>query len=243
MPLARLERWFKNQNGSGAIPRRLLYDYGRRERRSYFVAMALGSIVGWCTAAPAYLLGKAADEVVVFYDYRAIVALSFAVMVIFTVKGFASYGSNVILARVSNRLAAELQRQAFDKLLVHGLAFYAQKHSSEFLHRVTRGSGAAVKTLETVVNAAGRDIPALIFLTALMVWQQPLLSIISFMTMPVAAIVIRGLVRRTRELAGAELRHTRAILETLQETLRGFKVVKSFTLEGAMQARIGKAIK
>jgi ATP-binding cassette subfamily B protein len=151
------------------------------------------------------------------------------------------YFSSLILARASNRMAADLQRQAFDKLLFHGLTYFSKKHSSEFLHRVTRGSAGAVGSLTTIVNA-GRDLLTLIGLVAVMVSQEPVLSVIGMITMPIAMLFIRGMVRRTRELANRELKDTRYILETLHETLRGLRVVKALSLEEVMQTRIRGAI-
>lgn len=239
--LSRLINWLANKAGDGRVSQRLLRDYGRQRVSSYVVAMGLGSITAACIAYTTYLLGTVVNQVYVERNFLAVVAISIGAIGLFTVKGLSTYFSNVILARASNRLAAELQRQAFDKLLVHGLAYFSKKHSSEFLHRVIRGSSGAVRSLSTIVNA-GRDVLTLIGLVAVMVFREPVLFIIGFITMPIAMLFIRGLVRRARELANREVRDTRYILETLHETLRGLRVVKAFTLEDVMQKRIRGAI-
>src|SRR6185295_7790805 len=176
----------------------------------------LGVITSGCIAATTFLFGTVVNQVYVNRNFPAVVMISIAAIVLFTAKGLSMYFSSIILARASNRMAADLQRQAFDKLLFHGLTYFSKKHSSEFLHRVTRGSAGAVKSLTTIVNA-GRDLLTLIFLVAVMVYREPILSIIGMISMPVAMLFIRGLVRRTRELANRELKDTRYILETLHE--------------------------
>lgn len=239
--LSQLVKWLTGKDGNASVPERLLRDYGRKRVSSYALAMGLGAITSWCIGATPLLLGTVVNQVYVERNFLAVVVVSIGAIGLFTVKGLSAYFSNVILSRASNRMSAELQQQAFDKLLVHGLTYFSEKHSSEFLHRVTRGSAGAVRLLSTTVNA-GRDLLTLIFLVAVMVYQEPMLSIIGFITMPIAMLFIRRLVRRTRELANHELRHTRYILETLHETLRGLRVVKAFTLEGTMQTRIQGAI-
>jgi ATP-binding cassette, subfamily B, bacterial MsbA len=242
MFLSRLAIWPKNKKDSVGVPQRLLRDYGRQALSSYVMAFGLCLVVAACPAATAYLFGTVVNKAYVNRDFPAVAMLSVAVIAIFAVKGLSLYWSGNILARVSSRMAAELQQRAFDKLLVHGLRYFARRHSSEFLHRVTRGSSAATKILSTIVNVVGKDVPMLIFLIAVMVVQEPLLSVIGMICMPVAILFVRGLVRRTREIAKRELKDARYILETLQETLRGLRVVKSFTLENEMQKRIHKSI-
>jgi ATP-binding cassette, subfamily B, bacterial MsbA len=242
MFLLRLVGWSAKKNGDVGVPQRLIRDYGRQSFPVYVLAFGLGLVAAACTSATAYLIGTVVNQAYISRDFPAIAMLSAAVIAIFAAKGLSVYWSGNILARVSNRMAAELQQQAFDKLLVHGLRYFAKKHSSEFLHRVTRGSSAAAKTLATLVNTLGRDLLTLIGLVVVMVVQEPILSIVGLISMPLAILFIRGLVRRTREIANRELKDTRYILETLQETLRGMRVVKSFTLEDRMRTRIQGSI-
>ena len=48
-----------------------------------------------------------------------------------------------MLSRIGNRIVADNQRAVFDKLLNEGLGFFADRHSSEFIARLTTGAAAA----------------------------------------------------------------------------------------------------
>src|SRR5262249_56951435 len=60
---------------------------------------------------------------------------------------------------------------------------------------------------------------------------------IAFVIAPPLGIVMRKLTRRVRTVAQNQWAGGARILETLQETLQGMRIVKAFTLEDAVRAR------
>jgi len=70
-------------------------------------------------------------------DVRGIVLLSLVTIAIFTIKGAATYGHTVILSKISNAILANNQRRLFAKLMSENIAFFSNRHSSEFLARLT----------------------------------------------------------------------------------------------------------
>jgi len=70
-----------------------------------------------------------------------------------------------------------------------------------------------------------------------MITQDPLMSMIAFVIAPPLGIVMRKLTRRVRTVAQNQWAGGARILETLQETLQGMRIVKAFTLEGTVRTR------
>jgi ATP-binding cassette subfamily B protein len=73
-------------------------------------------------------------------------------MAIFAVKGAATYGHAVILSRIGNRIIAENQQRMFDRLMRQSLGFFAARHSSEFLARLSTGANSATQVLNLLVT-------------------------------------------------------------------------------------------
>jgi subfamily B ATP-binding cassette protein MsbA len=130
----------------------------------------------------------------------------------------------------------------FDKLLNESLRYFADRHSSEFMARLTTGAAAASQTLTLLITAVGRDFLSLVFLVAVMVMQDPVMSLVSFVIAPPIIIVMRQLVRRARSVILKKYTSGVATLETLQEALQGIRIVKAFTLEDAMRERVQTSI-
>ena len=228
--------------GAAALIRRLVTEQGMAYWRRYAVAFTLMAVSAGTTAASAYLLGAVMNEAYVERSVRGIVILSFAIVVLFAIKGASTYGHSVILSKISNAILANNQRRLFAKLMRENVGFYAERHSSEFLARLTAGAQSVTQVLSLLINAVGRDLLSLIGLAAVMVIQDPWMSLFGLLVAPPALFAIRKLVRRIRNLAHVQFTGTSDILETMQESLQGIRTVKAFTLEETMQARIDKSI-
>ena len=228
--------------GAAALIRRLVTEQGMAYWRRYAVAFTLMAASAGTTAASAYLLGAVMNEAYVERSVRGIVILSFVIIVLFAIKGAATYGHSVILSKISNAILANNQRRLFAKLMRENVGFYSERHSSEFLARLTAGAQSVTQVLSLLINAVGRDLLSLIGLAAVMVIQDPWMSLFGLLVAPPALFAIRKLVRRIRNLAHVQFTGTTDILETMQESLQGIRTVKAFTLEETMQARIDKSI-
>jgi ABC-type multidrug transport system fused ATPase/permease subunit len=158
------------------------------------------------------------------------------------VKGMATYGHTVILSKISNAILANNQRRLFAKLMSESIGFYSERHSSEFLARLTAGAKSITDVLTLLINAVGRDLLMLIAMIGVMVAQDPILSFVGLVVVPPAMVILRKLVKRMKGLAHNQFTGTADILETMQESLQGIRTVKAFTLEETMQRRIDENI-
>ena len=83
-------------------------------------------------------------------------------VVLLCVKGAATYGHTVILSKISNAILANNQRRLFAKLMSESVGFFSERHSSEFLARLTAGATSVTQVLSLLINAVGRDLLPLI---------------------------------------------------------------------------------
>jgi len=233
---------FADPNGSPALIRRLLVEHGQSHWRRYALTIAYMVIGAGSTAAMAFIIGRGINEAYVYRSFEGVAAVALATIAIFTVKGFATYGQAVTLARIGNEIIAHNQRRMFDKLLAQDAAFYADRHSSEFAARVTFGAGSAAQALSLVVNTLGRDLFSLIGLVGVMVYQAPYLSVIGFLVMPPAILTVRKLMKRVRSITLTQFGGGADILKTMQETVQGFKIIKAFNLEERVRAHVYDSI-
>ncbi|MGZ8403603.1 MAG: ABC transporter transmembrane domain-containing protein, partial [Rhodoplanes sp.] len=124
-------------SGTANTVARLVNDYGRAYWKRYALAFSFMALGAGCTAATAYLIGTAIDQAYVSRNFFGIAVVAGLAVVIFALKGLANYGQAVTLARISNQIIAANQRRMFDKLLHQDMAFFADKHSSQFGARVS----------------------------------------------------------------------------------------------------------
>ena len=104
--------------------------------------------------------------------------------------------------------------------------------------RLTTGAAAASQVINLLVTAIGRDLLSLIGLLAVMVYQDPIMSFFSFVVAPPAFVILRKMIRRIYAIAKNQFHGGTRILETMQETVQGIRIVKAFTLEDVMRQRL-----
>ena len=228
--------------GAAILIRRLIAEQGALYWRRYLIAFVLMGIAAATTAGAAYLLGEVINQAYVDKNVRGIFLLSLVTIVIFIVKGAATYGHQVILAQISNAILANNQRRLFAKLMNESIGFFSQRHTSEFLARLTAGATSVTQVLSLLINAVGRDLLSLIALVTVMVMQDPYMALFGFLVAPPAMLVLRKLVKRIKGLAHSQFHGTADIMETMQESLQGIRTVKAFTLEQTMRDRIEHSI-
>jgi ATP-binding cassette subfamily B protein len=220
-----------------ALIRRLVLEHMPRHWRAYVIAFALMGITAICTALPAYLVGDMINQAYIHRDLDAIRWITIAVLATFVVKGLSTYGHTVMLARIGNSIVAMNQRRLFDKLLQENMSFFSDRHSSEFTARLITGVVSVNQVLGLLVTSIGRDLLTLIGLLAVMAYQDPIMTVAAFVVVPPAMVVLRKLVKRIREVARSQFINNTRVMETLQETLQGMRIVKAFTLEDVARSR------
>jgi ATP-binding cassette subfamily B protein len=228
--------------GAAILIRRLIVEQGLSYWRRYLAAFALMGVVAAATAGATYVLGQVINQAYVAKSVPGITILSGVTVLLLFIKGVATYGHTVILSKISNAILANNQRALFAKLMSESIGFYSERHSSEFLARLTTGAKSITDLLNMLINAVGRDFLVLISMIAVMVMQDPILSLIGLVAVPPAMLMLRKLVKRIKGLAHTQFTGTADIMETMQESLQGIRTVKAFTLEETMERRINENI-
>ncbi|MGZ5803109.1 MAG: ABC transporter ATP-binding protein [Xanthobacteraceae bacterium] len=232
----------KDAYDAPTLIKRLLVEQAAGHWRRFALAFVFMAVSAAATALSAYVLRDVINQAYTNHNMQGVIWLSVAIMAMFMARGLATYFSSVILTRIGVRIVAGNQRRMYDKLLNEGLAFYSSRHSSEFIARLSLGASSAATVINLMVTAVGRDFLSLVGLVAVMVLQDPLLSLFSLVIAPPALLAMRKLVRRLRAVANTQFQIYTQTIEKMQETVQGIAVVKAFTLEKHLQGQFDENI-
>jgi ATP-binding cassette subfamily B protein len=226
-----------------AVIRRVLAENGREYIWSYAAAAAWLLAVGATMGGMAWVMGSVVDEI--FYNQSGgqIFRICAFVVGIFTLRGFGSYAQSVILARVGNNLVARYQQRIFDHLMRLGVDFHTSVRSGRIAAQVNANVGGIRDLLSQTLTAVVRDFVSLIGLVAVMVYQDPVLSIFAFLIGPPLIYAVNRLMRRLRSITRSAVEVNSRLIGAMQEATQGIAVVKAFTMEDQLSRRIGKLIK
>jgi len=152
-----------------ALLRRLVVDVALDYWPRYVVAFLLMGFAAAATALAAYLLGTLTNAAVVSHNFQGIVVVGLVSATLFALRGLAVYFSAVMIAAIGNHIVANNQRLMLDRLLRQGVGYFADRHSSEFIARLTTGAYAVSTVINLLIFAIGRDLLSLIGLSIVMV--------------------------------------------------------------------------
>lgn len=234
-----LARWLDKKTGDSLLVRLLVESFPQHKAR-YAAAIVAMIMVAATTAATAWMMGVIVDSMAA-QDRAQIYAVAAGVALIFFVKGIASFAQAVLMARAGNRIVAEKQVQLYRRLLEQGVGFFNETESSDVLMRVTQSAQMARTVIDVIVTGFVRDLLTLIGLVAVMIYQQPLLSMVCLVVGPAALFGVQLILRKVRYVMSQEMAGLAEIIKVVQETSSGARVVKSFALENQMAGRMETA--
>ncbi|MBY8977321.1 ABC transporter ATP-binding protein [Rhodobacteraceae bacterium NNCM2] len=209
---------------------------------SYAVGFALLIVVSAMTGLSAYIMEDVINEIFVNRRQDMIYLIAAAVIGIFTVKGLAAYFNALILARVGNSIVARLQRRMYDAILAQNLSYFEGLSLGDVLVRFQNGARGAREAVNTLILSIGRDLLSLISLIAVMIVQDPTMSILSLVIGPPAVLGVMYLMKRVKSVAKDEFSSMGKLISLVKETFLGVKIVKTFRLEDHMRVGVDEAI-
>jgi len=236
-----LFRFFRSTENQRLVAR-LVRESFREHMFGYGAAILSMLVVAGMTAASAWILREITNEFVIDKRVDRVNMIAAAVAGIFILKGLANFVQAYFMSRVGNAIIADRQRKIYDRILAQGIEFYHSTSSSDLITRMTNNAQAARNVLDLIVTSYVRDLVTLLALIGVMVWQQPVLSLICFVAGPVAIYGVNRILKRVRKFAAMEFRSVGQIIQVMQETAIGVRVVKSFNLESLMRKRMYKAV-
>ena len=93
---------------SNSVLRRLLTDQGFKHWKGYAFAFAMMALIALTTSLSAWIIGKIVNEVFVGRNLAAVWEITAAIVIIYTVKGLATYGQQVVMSQVGNSIVANI---------------------------------------------------------------------------------------------------------------------------------------
>ena len=225
-----------------AVMRRILAENGREYLPQYALATLCLVAVAATTAFSAWIMRDIIDEIFYRENYSLVPYICGAIIAAFAIRGIASYGQAVILARIGNNLVARYQRRLFDHLMRLGLDFYSSARSGQLAAQISQNVTGIRDMLSITLTSIARDLVSLIGLVAVMVMQDPLLSVIGLLIGPPLVYAVNYLMRRLRRVTRESVEVNSHLFGAMQETVQGIAIVKAFTMEEQLSRKLAELV-
>lgn len=174
------------------------------------------------------LLKPLMDESFVAKNAESIRTMPILFILLFFVRGIATFAGDVSITWVSSRLIMDIRRDMFERILQLPRPYFDTHASGNLISKVTFNVSQVTTACTNALVILIRDSLTIIFLLGLMFYLDWKLSLIVFVLVPVAALVIRLIAGRLRKLSRSLQDNIGDMTHTLDEAITGNKVVRIF---------------
>ncbi len=161
-----------------------------------------------------------------------VTALVAAIPFIMFLRGFFGYLNVYLLQWVASRTVADLRVRLFRHLLDLSAGFHSENASGQLISRVVNDTGALQNILNNAVSVVVRDPVTLVSLLAFLLWEQPKLTLLTMVVLPVCIIPIAIFNRKIRRSSREIQTQSAELTQTMTEAFTGYRIVKAYNLEG-----------
>jgi len=205
-----------------------LLNYVKPYWRAFAVSL-LGMIVVAATEplVPA-LMKPLLDGTFVHKDQAMMRMVPAVIILIFLVRGLATFVGTYAINWVGNKLVMDLRDAMFRKLLTLPTRYYDDHATGSLISKLTFDVTQVTNAATTVVTIAVRDSIVIAGLLGWLFYLNWKLTLLTLLMAPVIAYIIRVISRRMRTSSRDAQRAMGDITQVIEESISAHKVVKLF---------------
>ena len=224
------------------LVKRLIKEHVRPYFGKMFLAAICMAIVAASTATNAWLMQPVLDEVFLNKNTELLLLVPIAVMTIAIIKGLASYGESIYMEYSGERIISDVRYRLFSHLMKADLNFFHKNSSGKLISRFTYDVGLLRASVSTALTGIAKDSMTLIFLVALMFYQDWFLAIIAFFVFPAAVLPILYIGRKIRKISTSTQTEIGSFASLLSQIFQSARYVKAYTMQNFEKKRAKKIV-
>ena len=213
------------------ILKRIYKEYVRKHIKKIFLSLILSILVAGSTSSIAWLLDPAVKKIFVEQDKFLSMVIPFLIILAFSGKGLSLYFARLIIIRVGNEVAAELQKKITKYILISDLQTLENRHSGKYISNILFDANQIQNLVSTGVLNIMKDSFTIIALVSLMFYQNWKLAIFAILMMPLAAGLAKSLGKRIGKATSKAGQSSGILISFLSEILRGIKMIRIYQKE------------
>lgn len=177
------------------------------------------------------LLGKIIDDYIVNQTSDSLVFLLSILLAIYLTYSLSLWLQNYTMIGIAQKTVSHLRSILFSHLHKLPMAFFDKRQQGELMSRVTNDIENVSATLNSSVIQIFSSTLTIVGTFSVMLWLSPLLTLITFITVPAMFYGMKWITKRTSVLFKEQQRNLGALNGTIQESISGQSIIKAFSQE------------
>ncbi len=178
---------------------------------------------------------------IVGYGKVAALGMVCILVIVFTFfKTWFRYVAMYNLAPLRNGIVRDLREQLFVKILELPLSYFTEEKKGDIMSRMSNDVKEIEWSILSSLEMLFRDPLTIVIFLITLVALSPGLSLFVFALLPISGFIIGKLGKNLRKQSKAGQEKAGELLQVIDETVGGIRVVKAFTAEEMVHSRFNK---
>ncbi|MFM9276594.1 ABC transporter ATP-binding protein [Paenibacillus jiagnxiensis] len=227
----------KAKNWSGTLQRIWHYLARRKFKLALVLLMVLLSS-GLALLGP-YLVGVAIDHYLEGGPNRTWIWFLAGLAVVYALYSLTVWLQNVWMIEVAQETVYRMRLDLFSHLHRLPIPFFGKRQQGEIMSRLTNDIENVSSTLNSSAIQIFSSVLTLVGTVAVMLTLSPVLTLLTFTVVPLMALGMRWITRRTGPLFKERQRRFGELNGFIEETLSGQRIIKAFSQEQRVIGEFG----
>lgn len=200
-------------------------------KKRVIIAIFCMIIAAGATSGNAWIMQPMLDKIFLEKDSSMLILIPFAVFGLAITNGLANYTQSVQMKFVGQRIVTDMQQRLFGHLIYSDIRYISQFASGKLISKFSNDINLLRRGFANVLTGLTKEILTLIFLVALMFYQNTLLAVIAFTVFPLAFYPIVRLGKKMRKISSNTQKELEEFTAHLDDIFQSIRLVKSYRRE------------
>lgn len=163
--------------------------------------------------------------------FKALFIISAVILITTLLKSVAFYSKSFWSNWLSKRSMTDLRQQLFDSLISQSVNYFDRRKSGMIISRFTNSLSQMQKGMTAILSEIVTEPLMVVGALSLATWINPRLAMIGMLIFPLNWLVILVTGKLIRRSTNRSLRERANMVQMLQRSIDGIRVVKAFVME------------
>jgi ATP-binding cassette, subfamily B, bacterial MsbA len=154
-----------------------------------------------------------------------------ALLIVFVIRAFTSFFSEYAFQKVGLSTVRDLRNALYERLIFQSHRFFSERSTGEMVSRIVSDADAIQAAVSTRMGDLFQESITLIGLSLYILVSNTELALVSFVVAPALIYPVVHFGRRLRSTTHRSQERMADMATLLEETIRGVRIVKAFTME------------
>ncbi|MBI5098992.1 MAG: ABC transporter ATP-binding protein [Nitrospirae bacterium] len=192
------------------------------------ISIVLGLAVSGITAAIAWAVKPALDEIFADKKYEYLKFFPAAVFFLFSLKGILNYAQSFLMKAAGIKLVRDTRNRLYSHVLNLPIGYFNKESSGVIISRIMYDADVLSGLMSNVIKAFVLEVPTIIFLLCLAFYRRWDLTLMTLSVLPFIAYSTRKIGKDVRKKRKEAQRKLSFLTQKVGESILGIRIIKIF---------------